>query len=54
MEKQTQNEKFYKTGLEGLLEGTLEVMRDESKLPYFSLLLGSIGRYNELLRYTKY
>ncbi|NAZ25997.1 MAG: hypothetical protein GU343_00435, partial [Nanoarchaeota archaeon] len=54
MEKQNQNKKFYKTGLDGLLEGTLEVMRDESKFPYFSLLLGSIGRYNKLLRDAKY
>jgi hypothetical protein len=54
MEKQNQNKKFYKTGLDGLLEGTLEVMRDESKFPYFSLLLGSMGRYNKLLRSAKY
>jgi hypothetical protein len=51
---QNQNKKFYKTGLEGLLEGTLEVMRDESKFPYFSLLLGSIGKFNKLLRGAKH
>jgi hypothetical protein len=53
MDGQNQNKKFYKTSLEGLLEGTLEVMRDESKFPYFSLLLGSIGKFNKLLRSAK-
>ncbi|MDT7890697.1 MAG: hypothetical protein RQ869_01355 [Candidatus Nanopusillus sp.] len=54
MDGQNQNKKFYKTSLDGLLEGTLEVMKDESKFPYFSLLLGSIGKFNKLLRGAKY
>ena len=29
-------------------------MRDESKFPYFSLLLGSIGKFHKLLRGAKY
>jgi len=54
MDGQNQNKKFYKTSLDRLLEETLEVMRDESKFPYFSLLLGSIGKFNKLLRGAKY
>ena len=54
MDGQNQNKKFYKTSLDGLLDGILEVMRDESKFPYFSLLLGSIGKFNKLLRGAKY
>ncbi len=54
MERQNQNKKFYKTSLEGLLEGILEVMRDEKRHPYFSLLLGSIGKFNRLLGDAKY
>jgi len=48
------NQKFYKTSLDGLLEGTLEVMRDESKFPYFSLLLGSMGVYRRIMENIRY
>ena len=54
MEKQNQNKKFYKTSLEGLLEETLGVMRDENEFPFYSLLLGSIGKYHNLLGDAKY
>jgi len=54
MDGQNQNKNFYKTSLDGLLEETLEVMRDESKFPYFSLLLGSIGEYRRTMECIRY
>jgi len=40
--------------LEGLLDGALEVMRDENEFPFYSLLLGSMGEYNRLLKGAKH
>ncbi|MFZ8800894.1 MAG: hypothetical protein ACO2ON_01800 [Candidatus Nanopusillus sp.] len=54
MDEYNPNKKFYKTSLDGLLDGTLGVMRDEKRHPYFSLLLGSIGKFNRLLGDAKY
>ena len=53
MEIQNQNKKFYKTSLEGLLEETLGVIRDDKRYPFLSLLLGSMGEYRRILERIK-